>query len=213
MRRVSRITRPHSRRRVTVAALVILGTLPIVLAASPLRIRTVRMESDPQAAPPGIVTLEVAPPLDGDSPDTVRLEAMLHGPLPQESGGDLYALNAIVTFPPTHLEFIAGTLRKGDLFGRDGRDVLITGRVIPERDGALSIGSSRLGPVPGVSAPPGRTRLFSAAFRVRQGGSIPIGWSEATFIDSRVRGVAAARFVGGVLNVEIEPSAPPPQGK
>ena len=200
-------------RHLTVA-LVILGAVPVILGAAPARVRSARMERDPQAAPPGIVTLEVAPSLDGDAPDTVRLEALLHGPLPDESGSDLYALNAILTFPPTHLEFIAGSLRKGELFGQDGRDVLITGRVLPERAGALSIGSSRLGPVPGVKAPPGGTRLFSAAFRVRQGGSIAMGWNEATFIDSRVRAAPAARFVGGTLQVELEPAAPPPpQGK
>lgn len=224
MRRAAKNRGHAGHRSAAGLAILLVAATPLVLSAAPepaatpaatvvsgVRVRTARIERDPQATPPGIVTLEVGTPSTALPPDTIQIDAILHGPLPEKSGSDIYALNAVLNFPPAHLEFVAGTLRKGEFLGRDGRDVLITGRVFPESDGALTIGSSRLGPIPGVTSPPGASRLFSAAFRVRQGGTIPLRWSEATFIDSQVRAVDAARFVGGTLSVEVEPSGPPPE--
>jgi hypothetical protein len=152
----------------------------------------------------GAVTLEAAPRDQRDPDGSFRLEAVQHGPVASAGGGDLYALNAELIYPPDRLLFVPGSIRKGDLLGRDGRDVLVTARVNPGKEGHLFIGSSRLGMVPGVAAPAGLSRLFSVAFQVLKPGDASLSWKDATFINHEVRPIEGSRFLGGLLHVEAD---------
>ncbi|MFQ5767251.1 MAG: hypothetical protein ACE5ID_04635 [Acidobacteriota bacterium] len=151
---------------------------------------------------PGSVVLQMEKRKADDPPDVVRLRAVLEGPLRGDHGDDLFALNAVLTYPSDQLAFVPRSLVKGDLLGRDGRDFLLTGGVSAGSPvSRLTIGASRIGAVSGVKAPAGRWTLFSLAFKVLKPGKSEIGWDEATFIDSHVRAIHLARFIGGTLQV------------
>jgi hypothetical protein len=145
----------------------------------------------------------------GDPADAVRLQAILAGPLAGEGTGDIYALNAVLRYPSGKLAYVAGSVRKGALLGRDGRDYLITAGVTPGAETRLTIGASRIGRVPGVKAPPERVVLFTVALRVLAPGGAALAWENASFIDSQVRPVDAARFVGGTLHILADEASAP----
>ncbi|MFQ5669172.1 MAG: hypothetical protein ACE5HD_01480 [Acidobacteriota bacterium] len=162
---------------------------------------------DDGADGPGTVILEVDHRETGDPPDTVRIRAVLNGPLRGEGAEDLYALSAGIRFSSERLSFVPGSLRKGELLEQDGRSSLITAGTAPGPKTLLTIGASRIGAVPGIKAPSGRMVLFSLALKVRSAGDIPLSWERASFIDSKVHPVHAARFVDGTLHVEGHPLA------
>ena len=161
---------------------------------------------------PGMVWLEMAEKEPGDPADAVRLQAVLAGPLEGDGAQDLYALNAVLRYSPQRLAYVAGSVRKGGLLGRDGRDFLITAGVTPGPETRLTIGASRIGRVPGVKAPRDRVVLFTVALRVLAPGETPLSWENASFIDSQVRPVEAARFVGGTLHILAAEAPSPVEG-
>jgi hypothetical protein len=161
---------------------------------------------------PGTVWLELAEKEPGDPDDAVRLQAVLAGPLEGEGAQDLYALNAVLAYSPRRLAYIAGSVRKGGLLGSDGRDFLITAGVTTGPETRLTIGASRIGRVPGVKASRDRVVLFSVALQVLAPGETPLSWENASFIDSQVRPVEAARFVGGTLHISAAEAPSPMKG-
>ena len=144
-----------------------------------------------EEAGPGRVVLSLSERQPGDPEDSLRLEALVRGPLEGEDAGDLYAFNAVLAWPPGRLEYLPGSVRRGDLLGSDGRDWLITAA-----------------PAPGVAAPKGLSSLFSVAIRVQGEGPVPLTWKEAAFIDSRVRALDVARFEGATLVPASAPGTP-----
>jgi hypothetical protein len=184
--------------------------LPAASPAAPLKIRKAELSLGEAKPAPGTVILEIADRLPEDPPDAVRLAAVLQSPPTGESAADLFALNAVLVYPSDRLEFVAGSLRKGNLLGRDGRDTLITGGVQAGKEARLTIGASRLGSIPGVSAPKDPTVVFTLALKVLKGGEVALSWPEATFIDSKVHPVGGARFAPATLLVETEGATPAP---
>ena len=170
-----------------------------------LRIEAATFTGSETAPGAGTVVLEIAEPAAQDPADSVRLQAVLQGPLDVEGEGDgagIYALSAVLSFPASRLSFVTGSLIKGELLGRDGRDTLITAGVTPGDQTQLTIGASRIGAVPGVQAPKGRSILFSLALQVLVAGDTPIVWGESALIDPSVRATGTPRFVDGTLHVE-----------
>lgn len=177
-----------------------------------LVIREAELTRAPAGEEPGRVWLELAEKEPGDPADSVRLQAVLAGPLEGEDAQDLYAFNAVLLYSPQRLAYVAGSVRKGGLLGSDGRDFLITAGVTPGPETRLTIGASRMGRVPGVKAPRNRVVLFSVALQVLAPGETPLSWENASFIDSQVRPVEAARFVGGTLHILAADASSPAEG-
>ncbi|MFQ5719488.1 MAG: hypothetical protein ACE5IK_08045, partial [Acidobacteriota bacterium] len=150
---------------------------------------------------PGRVVLEVAPAQADDPTDTVRLRAVLIGPLPGEGRREIYAFTAGLRFPAQRLEYLPAALRKGTLLEADGKTSLITGGVAPDDPERLTVGASRLGAIPGVAVSPGRHLLFSVAFRIVSPGDAPMTWEEASFIDADIKPVDGPHFVAGTLHL------------
>ena len=170
-----------------------------------LRITAATLTYSETARGLGAVVLEVAEPAPQDPADSVRLQAVLLGPLGaegKEDPGGIYAFSAVLRYPADRLSFINGSLIKGELLGRDGRDTLIAAGVTPGAEAQLTVGASRIGAVPGVQAPKGRSVLFSLALRVLAAGDTQITWGESAFIDSSVRAMGGPRFVDGTLHIE-----------
>ncbi len=184
---------------------MILELLATLLVAPAAGAATLTLPDAP--AGPGMVRLELADPEAGDPPGALRLRAVLAGPLEGEGAADLFALNAVLVYPSDRLAYVPGSVRKGDLLERDGKSSLITaGGKSSAGSTRLTIGASRLGAVPGVSAPSGPSVLFTLALQVLKPGDAVLSWEEATFINSQVRPVAAARFLGATLHAPA-PSA------
>jgi hypothetical protein len=177
-----------------------------------LVIREAELTRAEAAEEPGMVWLEMAEKEPGDPAGTVRLQAVLAGPLEGEGAEDLYALNAVLLYSPQRLAYVAGSVRKGELLGRDGRDFLITAGVTSGPETRLTIGASRIGRVPGVKAPRDRVVLFTVALQVLAPGETPLSWENASFIDSQVRPVEAARFIGGTLHILAAEAPSPVEG-
>ena len=57
-----------------------------------------------------------------------------------------------------------------------------------------------------------RVVLFTVALRVLAPGETPLSWENASFIDSQVRPVEAARFVGGTLHILAAEAPSPVEG-
>lgn len=150
----------------------------------------------------GTVRLELVPALASDPAGSLRLRAVLEGPLTAAGATDLYAFNAVLRLPGTLVAFVPGSARKGDLLGQDERDWMVTAALSPGRKDVLTVGGSRIGAVPGVAVPAGFWELFSLAFKPKGTGAAPFIWEEATFIDSTIRPVEAARFVGATLHLD-----------
>lgn len=157
---------------------------------------------------PGSVRLELVPTLASDPAGSLRLRAVLRGPLTGEGAADVYAFSAVLHLPGKLVKFVNGSVRKGDLLGQDDRDWMVTAAVSPEHPDVLTIGGSRLGAVPGVAVPAGSWELFSLAFKVKEPGAAPFVWEDATFIDSRIRPVDAARFMDATLHLDGEEGTP-----
>jgi hypothetical protein len=218
MRRIRRFTQAPA--GVAGVALPLTLLLPLAAGTDPpepgevpgaLVVREARISHGPGGTQPGTVRLEVAERQTGDAADVIRLQALLTGPLAGDAAQDLYAFNAVLRFSSQRLAYVDGSVRKGDLLGRDGRDSLITAGVTPGAETRLTVGASRLGRVAGVVAPEGRAVLFNLDLRVLMPGDTPLSWEDSSFIDSRLRRVDAARFVGGTLQVATEPA--PAMGK
>lgn len=156
----------------------------------------------------GTVRLELVPSLASDPAGSLRLRAVLQGPLSGEGATDLYAFNAVLRLPGELVRYVPGSARKGDLLGQDGRDWMVTAAVSPGHEDVLTVGGSRLGAVPGVAVPAGSWELFSLAFKVKGPGAAPFTWEEATFIDARIRSVDVARFVGATLHLDAGEDTP-----
>ncbi len=150
----------------------------------------------------GTVRLELVPALDSDPAGSLRLRAVLHGPLSGEGTEDLYAFNAVLRLPGELVTFVRGSVRKGDLLGQDQRAWMVTAAASPGQENVLTVGGSRIGAVPGVAVPAGDWELFSLAFKVKGPGAAPFVWEEATFIDSGIRPVDAAHFMGATLHLD-----------
>jgi hypothetical protein len=157
---------------------------------------------------PGTVRLELVPALDSDPAGSLRLRAVLQGPLAGEGAGDVYAFSAVLHLPGKLVAFVNGSVRKGDLLGQDDRDWMVTAGVSPGHTDVLTIGGSRLGAVPGVSVPAGAWELFSLALKVKEQGAAPFVWEDATLIDSQIRPVDAARFVNATLHLDDGENTP-----
>ena len=163
---------------------------------------TLTLQETGAADETGRVILEVVPSESDDPDDSVRLQAVLVGPLKGKGGNDVFAFTAGLRFPADRLEYLPETLRKGALLESDGKTSLITGGASPGEQTRVTIGASRLGTVPGVKVPAGRSVLFSAAFRIVEAGDAVLAWEEASLIDSNIKPVEGARFVAATLHVE-----------
>jgi hypothetical protein len=156
------------------------------------------------AQEPGMVRLRLAELLDTDPEGSVRLEMVVQGPLSGEGAEDLYAFNAILVLPSDTISFVPGSIRKGDVLGVDGGNWMVTAAA-PEGSGqSVTMGGSRIGAVPGVAASEGSSVLCSFALLPAGPGPFQLAWENAAFIDSKIRRVEAARFVGASLKTQEE---------
>jgi len=169
-----------------------------------------RLDLPAGAQDPGMVRLELAPALETDPPGSVRLQMVLQGPLAGEHAGDLYAFNAVLELPGPELTFVSGSVRKGELLGRDGGNWLVTAAAQPGPGGEITFGGSRIGAVPGIAAPDGPSALCSFALKVSGAGPFALEWEDAAFIDSHIRRLDVARFAGAILQPQAAaPTAQP----
>jgi hypothetical protein len=185
------------------AVLILAGSSePALAGSSGSELQDAYLTHSAQDAGGGTVRLELVPALASDPAGSLRLRAVLQGPLSGEGATDLYAFNAVLRLPGELVAFVHGSVRKGDLLGQDERDWMVTAAVSPGNKNVLTVGGSRIGAVPGVAVPAGDWELFSLAFKVKGPGAAPFVWEEATFIDSRIRAVDAARFLGATLHLD-----------
>jgi hypothetical protein len=162
------------------------------------------------AEEPGTVRLELAPALETDPPGSVRLQMVVEGPLAGEGAEDLYAFNAVLILGSSPISFVGGSVRRGELLGTDGGNWMVTAGAAPGLGQAVTIGGSRIGAVPGVPAPAGSTVLCSFALKADGPGPFALEWEDAAFIDSHIRRLDAARFMGASLQPQggAETSSP-----
>ena len=172
-----------------------LSTLAATAAGPP----AVILSSAADASNAGMVRLELAPLLAGDAEGSLRLQAVVRGPLAGEGADDLYAFNAVLVVAGADPGFVKGSLRKGDFFDGHEGGWMVTAAAAPGEANRVTIGGSRIGAVPGVAAAAGDRVLFSFALQARGSGPITLAWQDATFIDTRVRPVDVARFADATL--------------
>jgi hypothetical protein len=151
------------------------------------------------ASEPGTARLELTTALQSDPEGSLRLQVVLEGPLEGEGADDLYAFNAVLVLPSGPISFVGGSMRKGDLLGTDGGNWMVTAGAPPGPGKSVTMGGSRIGAVPGVAVPSGSTVLCSFALLPDGPGPFTLEWEDAAFIDSHLKRVDAARFMGGSL--------------
>ena len=188
----------------SIAGLVTVAVAPAQESptARPVSRATLTLQDDATGPESGHVLLEIIPSQPGDPDETLRLQAVIVGPLQVKGSDDVFAFSMALLYPGAKLEYLPATLQKGELLERDGKSSLITGGVSPGNPTRVTIGASRLGAVPGVTVPAGRTPLFSVALRILEPGDAVLTWEEASFIDSNIKPVEGVSFVAATLHLK-----------
>ena len=178
----------------------ILGAAVVVLAlAGEAAAGEARLTLPAGAGEPGTARLELTTALESDPVGSLRLQVVVEGPLVGEGADDLYAFNAVLVLPAGPISFVAGSIRKGELLGKDGGNWMVTAGAPAGPGKSVTMGGSRIGAVPGVALAAGPSILCSFALQPAGPGPFALEWEDGSFIDSSLRPVDGARFMGASL--------------